>query len=154
MNGLILPAGTLPSNIRLRNTIRTTLVESDLYDIGRRLQELHPSLYAVQLDEGGDDHAWAIMEDCEDGVQRLVFKTKALDQRVIEKMQRIINVPFEQRFKAAEEDEAKHNAQQKENELEMLYERMGRPMWTQLEHDGFIQRNTSYAKRGMYGKVR
>jgi hypothetical protein len=69
-------------------------------------------------------------------------------------MQRIMHVPFEKRLEAAERDEDEHNRKRKEDELDTLYERMGRPMWTQLEHDGFIQRGRSYAKGGVYGKRR
>jgi hypothetical protein len=31
--------------------------------------------------------------------------------------------------------------------MEQFYERMGGPMWTELERDGFIQRPVSYPKR-------
>jgi hypothetical protein len=153
MAQLILPGSSLPANIRLKQSVRATVVEHDLYDIGRRLQEMHPAIYCLQLEED-DRAAWAIMEDCTDGVQRLMFKTDALDQRVLAKVARIMHVPFEQRLAEAEREVAEHEAKKRETEMEELYERMGRPMWSQMEHDGFIQRNRSYAKGGVYGKRR
>jgi hypothetical protein len=42
-------------------------------------------------------------------------------------------------------------AESREREFEDLYESMGRPMWTDLERCGFIQRGSSYAKRGVAG---
>lgn len=153
MSGLLLPSGTLPTTIRLRNNIRTSVVESDLYDIGRRIQEMHPSVYVLQMDDQ-DTAAWAVMENCDDGFQRLVFKTQELDQRVLEKLAWIMHVPFEKRLEAAEREEQEHEASRRETELEELYERVGRPMLSQLHHDGFAQRSTSYAKGGLYGKRR
>lgn len=153
MSSLLLPSGTLPTSIRLRPEIRTSVVESDLYDIGRRIQEMHPTVYVLQMDDG-NTASWAVMENCDDGVQRLVFKTNVLDQRVLEKLAWIMHVPFEKRLEAAEKEVTDHDAKKKDDELEKLYEEMGRPMLTQLEHDGFIQRSTSYAKGGMYGKRR
>lgn len=148
MSKLILPSESAPSNLRLRKTVKTRFVDGDLYDIARRVQEMHPSVYVVEMAEGGQA-AWAVMEDCHDGVQRLMFKTDVLDGRVLDKLARIIHVPFEHRLAEAEKIEEESKAKAHETELEELYERVGRPMWTQLEHDGFIQRNRSYAKAGV-----
>lgn len=148
MTNLILPSGSAPSSLRLAETSTARYVDGDLYNIGRRLQELHPSIYAVELTHA-DRQEWAIMENCEDGVQRLIFKSDHLDGRVIAKLGPIMNVPLEERVRVAEEVEARAKKEQEENEFERLYEELGRPMLTQLEHDGFIQRSVSYAKRGV-----
>lgn len=154
MRSLILPQGVAPTNLRLRESVRARYIDSDLYDICRRLKELHPAVYVVELTEG-DMIAWSVMEDCPDGVQRLIFKCgygqkiDALDGRVITHLQKIMHVPFAHRYEAACKEIDAADAQRKDDELEKLFEDVGRPMWTQLEHDGFIQRNRSYAKRGV-----
>lgn len=145
---LILPSHTAPSNLQLRDTVRTRFVDGDLFDIAKRLRELSDQLYIVEMSEQ-DDCAYAVMEHCADGVERLVFKVRELDARVIDRVREIMHVPFEHRFAAAEAAEEAHNAARKDAELEELYDRVGRPMLTQLEHDGFIQRSTSYSKRGV-----
>lgn len=126
-----------------------------MFDICKRIQEIDPSLYIVELTEG-DQAQWAVMENCQDGVQRLVFKADALDGRVLQKCQRLLAVPFEHRFAEAEKIEAKAKADHHEQELEKLYENVGRPMWSELERCGFIgPRRTSFAKRGvLLGKNR
>lgn len=152
---LSLPSHTAPSNLHLRPSVQTRFVDSDMFDIAKRLDELSKALYIVEMTEY-DDHAYAIMEHCVDGIDRLVFKVDALDARVIDRVREIMGVPFEHRFAVAEAAEDKHNAERKDNELEELYENLGRPMLTQLEHDGFIQRSVSYAKRGVasHGRMR
>lgn len=147
-SSLILPSRTAPTNLHLRDSVQTRYVDGDLYDIAKRLAELSKDLFIVEMSEH-DAHAYAIMEHCADGVERLVFKVKELDARVLDRVREIMHVPFEHRFAAAAADVDRHEAAQKENELDELYERVGRPMLTQLEHDGFIQRGTSYAKRGV-----
>jgi len=58
-------------------------------------------------------------------------------------------MPLAERLAKLEKDEYKIEADRKEAQLDDLYERVGRPMWTQLEHDGFIQRGVSYPKVGV-----
>jgi hypothetical protein len=77
------------------------------------------------------------------------MRVEALDGRLIEHLQFLLHVPFEQRFAEAERRADKIEADAKEKNLDELYERMGRPMWTELERCGFIDRNRSYAKRGV-----
>lgn len=154
MSSVILPEAHAPSNLRLKPGLQQRFVDSDLYDICTRIQEVHPSLYIVELSDG-DRATWAVMENCEDGVQRLVFKTDALDARILDRVQRMLKVPFEQRFAEAEKEEARLKAEAHDLELETLYEKVGRPMWTDLERCGFIDRKMSYGKRGvLLGKNR
>lgn len=150
---LILPESFAPQNLKLRPGVKARFVDGDLYNIAQRLQEVDPSIFVVELSEG-DRATWAIMEMCQDGVERLIFKTDALDARVVDKAMRIKNVPLEKRLAEAEREEAEATTKREADELEKLYEDVGRPMWTQLEHDGFIQRGRSYSKAGMYGRLR
>lgn len=147
-SSLILPDSVRPTNLHLRESVQMRMVEGDVYDIANRVKGVDPSLFIVQLEEGGDC-AWAVMEHCADGVERLVFRTDALDARVVEKLRYLMARPLHERLAEAEEIEHKFAEAEKERDLDELYERMGRPMWTQLEHDGFIQRGVSYPKRGV-----
>lgn len=147
MTSLALPR---PDNLRGRYG---ALVESDVYDICSRIKEVDPNLYIQLLDPpvqfAGKVYHYAIVEVCRDGVERLVCRVEELDARVIEHMQYLLHVPFEKRFAEAERLEAKAEAERREKEHAELYERIGRPMWTDLERCGFIQRPASYAKRGI-----
>lgn len=148
--GLVLPGGVRPSNLHLPPGARALAVDSDLYDICGRVAEIDKSLHIVLL-EGDDKHCFAIMEHCPD-MERLVFKVKELDARVLQKLQKIMAMPLQERLALLEKEEHRLAEQEQERELDDLYERVGRPMWTQLEHDGFIQRGVSYPKRGVKPK--
>jgi len=150
---LLLPGGLAPSNLHLAEGTRASYVDGDLYRICDRMREVDQSLYAVQLSDD-QRYAYAIMEDCEDGVQRLIFKVKELDGRVIEKLRYLMARPLHERLTEIEAMHHRLEADRKENELDELYEKLGRPMWTQLEHDGFIQRGVSYPKLGVTSRGR
>lgn len=142
---LLLPGGSAPSNLHLAEGVTARFVDSDMYSICDRLAELSPRLHVEELvDTATDSHSYSIMEECGDGVSRLVFKTKELDARVVDKARYIMNVPFEQRFAEAERIEQENTAYQHEQEMERLYEQVGRPMLTQLAKDNFIDRSVSY----------
>lgn len=147
MSGLVV--ASQPRNLRYARGH----VEGDVFRICERLAEIDPRLFVEPLDPpvtfNGTTYHFSIVEECGDGVCRLVFRAPALDARIIEHVQYLMHVPFERRFKEAVDRAEQMEADAKEAELDDLYERMGRPMWTQLEHDGFIQRNRSYAKRGV-----
>ena len=148
MTQLILPTGSVPTNLRLLPSAKVKYVDNDLYDIAMRLKEVHPSIYVLEVDDE-QSVKWVIMEDCADGVQRLIFKVDTLDARVLRKLAEIMAMPLAERLAKLEKDEYKIEADRKEAQLDDLYERVGRPMWTQLEHDGFIQRGVSYPKVGV-----
>lgn len=145
---LTLPDGVRPSNLHLGPGTQHVAVEADMYGICERIKEVDPSLHVVLL-SSDDKWCFAIMELCADGVERLVFKVKELDERVIAKLRRLMALPLKQRLARLEKDEFKFYADKKERELDELYEQLGRPMWTQLERCGFIQRPVSYPKLGV-----
>lgn len=149
MSELILPGHIAPSNLHLLPGQSSAFVEGDLFNIAERVREVDRSLQVVQLND--PEYPYAVMEFCGDGVERLVFKVKALDGRVIERLRYLMARPLDERLRELEADEYKWEAERKEQELEELYERVGAPMWTQLDRDGFIAggRGLSYAKRGV-----
>lgn len=122
------------------------MVESDLYDICTRIAEIDPNLYILQLTDDGHGCSFAVMERCADGVHRLVSKHKELDQRILERMQYLRSVPFEQRFAELEKQIDKEEEERRAAESEEFYERMGGPMYSELARTGFIDRNVSYPK--------
>ena len=126
----------------------------DMFNICERIKEIDANLYIYQLDPpvqlGDRTLNYSIAEVCQDRVERLVMRVEKLDARIIEHMQYLLRVPFEQRFAEAERLTDKFEADHKENELDKLYENLGAPMFRQLEHDGFItHRGRSFPKRGV-----
>jgi hypothetical protein len=156
MRSLILPDGVKPSNLDLPLDCHVKHIDSDVFDICNRLAEVSPRLWVLAVfDRPGTD--FIIMEDCEDGVQRSAFRVgphwdiTALDNRVVEKCRVLQSLPLSVRVAAIDKEMQKRADQKKEDELDDLYERMGAPMWGELERCGFIQRPVSYAKRGAVG---
>lgn len=133
---LLLPAGLAPSNLRLRASVKAMYVTHDMFDIAKQMREIDRRLYAVQLAE--DDEAnYAIMEHCDDGVERLVFRVDALDGRVLERLRYLMAVPLHERLAAIEAEERAFEAARREAEREDLYERVGGPMRHELARCGF-----------------
>ncbi|MGZ6852643.1 MAG: hypothetical protein ACXVGB_00665 [Mycobacteriaceae bacterium] len=147
---LHLPTGIAPTNLHLRDTVSVRFVENDIYDIAKRMQEVSSRLYAIEAEEHGRV-AWIIMEHCEDGVDRLVFRTPHFDGRVIAKLKYLMSVDLHTRLDIIEREEYRFEEARKEAELDELYEKIGRPMWTDLEKTGFITRPVSYPKSGVTG---
>lgn len=122
------------------------MVESDMYDICNRVKEIDPSLFIVLLQSQEKGYVYAIMEKCEDGVERLVYKVKELDERVLERLRYLMKYPLTERMAELEKEEYKMKRDAKEDEIEELYERMGAPMQHQLVRDGFADRRSFYRK--------
>ena len=145
MSKIVIPGSSAPANLHLADGIKITMVESDMYNICERIREVDPSLFIVQLIDDARGCAYAIMEHCADDEDRLVYKTRELDARVIEKCRYLKAVPFEKRFAQIEEQIDKEEAEQRELEMEELYEQLGAPMLPDLYKTGFIDsRPTSY----------
>lgn len=120
-----------------------------MYDVCERLRKEFPDIELfVVMHTLGDSSYYTVMERCKDGVDRVTIpRVHELDGRVIERIRYYLGVPLEQRFAEFEKEEARAAEARKQAELDELYERMGGPMWAQLERDGFIQRPKSFAKR-------
>lgn len=154
---LVLPTGAAPSNLVLPNDTRTRMIDSDMYGICKRVAEVSRKLYIVVHEKpDGTLLHYSIMENCDDGVQRLALNVgpgrpiDALDARVIERLEWMIHVPLDKRVDEMEKMEAADKEAEKERSLEELYEKMGRQMHFQLERDGFISgRGISTPKRGV-----
>lgn len=138
-----------PSNM---DTRFGNLVEHDLYMIAERIKEVDPSLFIVFHEEREDASKYVVMEKCEDGVDRMVFRTDALDGRIIEKLQYLRHVPFERRLAEAERTEAQAKASHESYQREKMYEEIGAPMLPLLLKTGAIDsRRESYPTRGVTG---
>lgn len=61
-------------------------VESDVFDVVRRLQEISPRLFVNYIEQG--DY-FAIVEHCKDNVERLVTTTTKLTPDVVEHVRKI-----------------------------------------------------------------
>lgn len=143
MSNLQIPGSAAPNNLHFAADARAALVEKDLYDICERIKEIDPRLFIVVLDKQADpEYSFAIMEHCDDGWDRLVWRVKELDQRVLKKAEYLRKVPFERRLEEAEAMEARMKAEEDEASFNELYERLGGPMRRQLIHDGFVDPKT------------
>jgi hypothetical protein len=154
MSSLALPH---PENLRVQiiQGRKYKLVDSDMYNICDRVKELSPNLYIYLIEPAqhfaGRVYNFAVCEMCEDGVERLVKRYEHLDGRIIKELQYLLHVPFAERFAAAEALEKKREDEQREAQLDVLTEKIGLPMWGDLERTGFITRPVSYPKRGVAG---
>ena len=147
MGKIILPR---PENVRGRFG---SYVTHDVYHIAERLQEVSPRLFVSTLDPPIEFHDevynFAVSEMCSDGVERLVCRVESLDGRLIEKVERMLRIPFAHRLRELEKLEAKWAEEEKQRQLDELYDRMGEPFLRKLEECNFIDPKWkhSYAKR-------
>lgn len=148
MSSITLPERCAPTNLRLREDVRVRMVDSDMYDICSRIKEIDSNLFIIDLEDDDEKHCYAIMETAIDGTEMLVMRVHALDERVLTRLRQLASVSLQERVQQAERDHFRFEQAEKEREFNELYERVGRPMWTQLEHDGFIQRGVSFPKKG------
>jgi hypothetical protein len=151
MTGLALPEGYCPSNLHLAESVRHRFVDSDMFDICKRLAHISRSLFIVQLyDPEVDKGNYVIMEHGYDGGAYMVLKTDVLDARVLEKAEYLLRVPFDHRFAEAERLERKAEEDIRIEALNETAELVAGPMRRQLWHDGFIEhRETSYPTKGV-----
>ena len=147
---LIIPDSATPSNLQFHDGVTVRTIDSDLFDISSRIEEISDRLFIVVADDGSS-HQFIIMENCDDGVARRIFKCDELDNRLLEKLRYIMGVPFEERYAIAVKEMEKYEAEKEQEAADELYERMGGPMYNELERCGFIQRSTSYPKRRKHG---
>lgn len=145
---LILPSGQCPTNLSLPPGATATYVDADMFDICERVREISDRLLIVLLEHSATETmSYSIMEHCDDGVARQIFKVKALDARVLDKLRELMSVPLAERYRRVEAENHRFEQADHEDAMDRLYEDMGRPMWTELEKCGFIQRGVSYPKR-------
>lgn len=150
---LVLPETARPANLVLSRGSRARVLTSDVYDICNRVAQLHPSLYIIELDH--DDprpYRYIVMERCSDGVDRMALRVREgeLDGRVIRELQYQLAVPLPERAAKIERELEQWEKQQREEESDRLYEKIGPEFHRQLANCGFItMRPTSYAKRGI-----
>ncbi len=98
-----------PDNMRSNDR----LVESDVFGICERVKQLDPNL-VVRLNEGHTE-PWVILEIGQDGVERFVSRYSELDARIIEDLQRMLRIPFEQRFRATADRIDRENEERMRN---------------------------------------
>lgn len=137
-----------PSNLHLPHGATVREVDSDVHNICERIKEISPTL-SIHVLEGQGKYIFAVFEDCADGVYRQVKKYTELDDRVVQDMRYFMAKPLAARAREIELAIEKEERDRDEERFERLYEEMGRPMWSELEKCGFIQRPASYPKLGV-----
>lgn len=147
----------VPHNLSLPPGVTAAFCDGDMYNICARVREISPFLSVVVLDGQEDKFTHIITEEGPDGVERMVFRVgpaaqiKELDGRVIHKLQELFTLDFQKRIEVLDAENEKFEREYKEQQREEMYERVGAPMWTELERCGFIQRPVSYPKTGVTG---
>lgn len=146
---VIIPGSAAPNNLQFQG--KAHIIDSDVFNICERVKELSPRLHIIVADPPRPDGKnFIIMEESKPGDWMCVARYEALDGRIIEDLQRMSAIPLKDRLAQIEKEEKKHEEDSADEALEELYERMGGPMWSQLERDGFIDgRPVSYPKRGI-----
>jgi hypothetical protein len=128
-------------------------VEADVFHISERIREVGENLRIQLLDPpqmvNGQERRFAIVElTAADGSHELVYRAPALDGRVIEHVEYLLQVPFNKRFAEAERLADKQNKEDEENRIDQMVEEFGHEFQGQLWRNGFIQsRGRSYPSR-------
>jgi hypothetical protein len=155
---LVMPGLVSPSNLKRGGRFKTAPITSDIYSVCERLKELSPRLSLHWVEDSNpkarDQIAFVVTETYlnENGQpeEAVVWKSRKLTPEIVERCRYYMNVPMEKRYAAMVAEAEKIDAEREENEFQELYENLGRPMWTQLEHDGFVEtRGVSYPKTGV-----
>lgn len=139
----------VPKNFR--DDFGELVVEGDTHMVCDQLAKISPNLLVRRRKRLDNSYEYIVSEICIDGKERWVMRRDYLDPRLVKDIEYILHVPYEHRYAEAEKLEAKIEADNHEYELDKLYDQFGRPMLTELERCGFIQRPVSYPKRGVTG---
>lgn len=105
-----------PSNFEARGYVRMT---SDVFNICERIAEKFPSL-RVLYNESDPEKPWVVTEMCLDGVERFVAKYVGLDARIIESLERMLRIPYQDRLDAQDKLDAAEKAKPDEAYEEAL----------------------------------
>jgi hypothetical protein len=163
---ILLPEGMRPTNLHLTPQYKMVredgaevavfnkarVCTADVYNICERIREVSPRLYLLELEQEsveGNKFGYAVMEQCSDGVDRVIFRVtkKGLDGRTITKLRRLMAVDLHTRIAICDRERDKFEAEQAEAAREQLWETVGGPMQIELERNGFIDgRGVSYRK--------
>lgn len=151
MSDLLLPDGLRPTNLHLTPDHKVRYVSNDMFHIADRIREISPRLYILELEKNsaeGSKFGLAIMEQCRDGIDRLIFRVKRgnLDSRVLDRLRMLMAQDLHARLAILDAERERWEAEESRDALDNLYENMGGPMWVELENTGFIQRPVSYPK--------
>ena len=128
-----------PESLRVRGKAVPKLVESDVYNICNRIKQIDPSLFVVWQE--GQAKPWIVVEQCADGEQRMVERYEELDARILEDLQRMLRIPYGERFKKITAEIDAHNERLR-SETNRDMERIAWTMRRALRpatHDGYIQ---------------
>lgn len=151
---LVLPETARPANLLVSPGVRPRVLTSDLYDICRRVAELDPSLFVVEL--ASDDprpYRWIIMERCRDGVDRMALRVREgeLDGRVIDRLREILAVPLDERVRRLERELDEWERKQHDERLDETIDRLA-PVMQKAMHDSNIAagpRPVSFPAKGI-----
>jgi hypothetical protein len=151
---LIIPASARPSNLHLApHQVRFELDGETLHWLEHLPEEVQDGDRLFVVIHEDHPEPFVVMEHADDGTDMFVLRTDRLDAKTYETLRRARFIPLHKRLAAFEKEEAKHQADQKQHELDELYERIGGPMYRELHRNGFAHgRAESFPKRGPKAK--
>ncbi len=97
-----------PTNVRLRDGDRLSVVSSDVYKIAERVKEIDPNLRII-LHEG-HEKPWVVTEIGRDGVEYFVSRYEELGAHILEHLQYMRAVPLEKRVERLAREADAENA--------------------------------------------
>lgn len=123
----------------------------DVYMVCERIKDkFGDRVYIVVMDDGSN-YCFTAMERCDDGTDLMIKKYTELTPAIIDDLDFMLRIDLKQRIRILEAENDKWEKDWHEAAAERQYEEIGRPMWTELERSGFIQRPVSYPKAGVSG---
>lgn len=96
-----------PSNLRYTGNEQMQLVESDVFNVCQRIKELDPNLFVVL--HKGHEKPFVVVEMSRDGEERMVKRYAELTPSILHDLQRMLKIPWEQRFKQLAREVDEHN---------------------------------------------
>src|SRR5258706_7020038 len=117
MTDLLLPDGLRPTNLHLLPGSKARFVSNDMFHIAERIREISPRLYILELEEKsaeGRKFGYAIMEQCRDGVDRLIFRRGkgGLDATVMDRLRMLMSQDLHTRLAILDKERAKWEAEE------------------------------------------
>jgi hypothetical protein len=117
-------------------------VTSDIFNICNRIREISPRLYLIELEQHsreGQKWGYAVVEQCIDGVDRVVCRVgkRDLDARLLEKLRYIMGVDLNERIAIVERERESWERQYADDAAEELFDTLGGQMHRDLVANGF-----------------
>ena len=119
------------------NSHRLVTEGPDVLEVKREIESRWPGVIEAYFDTF--EERWVLVEKCKDGIDRFIMATKALDQSVVQKLQRIDAAAHEQEDlnRKFEADDARAEKEREDRITESIGDPAER-LFSALKKDGVI----------------